>query len=207
MNDSDAPVPMTPVARIGIRGLPNLTDSMISGGVYVLIAQTPSARFPLLAASLASAITDELACTVVVPAEPELFIQRIESYGDLNVHELLAANRLQFFVMQDEFSKNMFRVGAEGFVEELEHFEIPENSYLLFNQADDLLSLHDLSRALDQVEVLRKWAAQKRVTMLLVFSRATERQAGTLNALMDNLTGIARLGADKDGLEDRKSVV
>ncbi len=201
MNDPTVFAPMSPVARIGIRGLPNLVDSMVSGGVYVLIAQIPSARFPLLAASLASAITDGLVCTVVVPAEPELFIQRIESYGDLNVHELLAANRLQFFVMQDEFSKKMFRVGAEGFVEELEHFEIPENSYLLFNQADDLLSLHDLSQALDQVNVLRKWAAQKRVTMLLVFSRTTETQAGTLNALMDNLTGIARLGADKDGLE------
>ena len=46
-------------------------------------------------------------------------------------------NRLQLFVMQDEFSKKMFRVGAEGFVEELEHFEIPENSYVLFTQADD----------------------------------------------------------------------
>lgn len=201
MNDPAVFTPMSPVARIGIRGLPNLTDSMISGGVYVLIAQTPSARFPLLAGSLASAIEEGLACTVVVPADPELFIQRIESYGDLNAHELLAANRLQFFVMQDEFSKKMFRFGAEDFVDELEHFEIPENSYLLFSQADELLSLHDLSQALDQVDVLRKWAAQKRVTMLLVFSRATETQAGTLNALMDNLTGIVRLGADKDGLE------
>ena len=201
MNDSTVFAPISPVARIGVRGLPNLVDSMVSGGMYVLIAQTPSARFPLLAASLANAVTDGLACTVIVPTEPELFIQRVESYGDLNVHELLAANRLQLFVMQDEFSKKMFRVGAEGFVEELEHFEIPENSYVLFTQADDLLSLHDLSQALDQVDVLRKWAAQKRVTMLLVFSRATETQASTLNALMDNLTGIARLGADKDGLE------
>jgi cellulose biosynthesis protein BcsE len=201
MDDPTVFAPMSPVARIGIRGLPNLVDSMVGGGVYVLIAQTPSARFPLLAASLACAIADELFATVVVPSEPDLFIQRIESYGDLNVQALLAANSLQFFVMQDEFSKKMFRVGAEGFVDELEHFEVPEDSYLLFNQADDLLSLHDLTQALDQVDVLRKWAAQKRITMLLVFSRANEAQAGTLNALMDNLTGIARLGADKDGLE------
>jgi cellulose biosynthesis protein BcsE len=201
MNDSVSQASLTPVARIGIRGLPNLVDSMLNGGVYVLIAQTPSARFPLLAASLASAIMDGMACNVVVPAEPALFIQRIESYGDLAVRELIDANRLQFFVMQDEFSKKMFRSGAEGFVEELEHFAIPENSYLLFNHADELLSLHDLSLALDQADVLRKWAAQKRVTMLLVFSRATDTQAGTLNALMDSLTGIARLGVDKDGLE------
>lgn len=200
MNDP-TPSLMTPVARIGIRGLTNLVDSMGHGGVYVLIAETPSARFPLLAGSLASAIQDGLVCTVVIPAEPEQFIQRIESYGSLSAHELLIENRLQLFVMQDEFSKNMFRAGAEGFVDELDFFEIPENSYLLFDQADELLSLHDLSLALDQVDVLRKWAAQKRVTMLLVFSRATGARAGVLNALMDNLTGIARLGADKDGLE------
>ena len=200
MSDPTVFSPLSPVARIGIPGLPNLVDGMVSGGVYVLIAETPSARFPILAGSLACAVSEGLVCTVVVPAEPEQFIQRIESYGDLNVHELLAANRLQFFVMQDEFSKKMFQVGAEGFVEELERFEIPENSYFLFNQAEELLSLHDLSQALDQVDVLRKWAAQKRVTMLLVFARATETQSGVLNALMDNLTGIARLGADKDGL-------
>lgn len=201
MNDPISYPSLTLTARVGIRGLPHLVDRMVGGGLYALIAETPTARFPILAESLNSAIQDGLICTVVVPSEPAQFIQRIESFGDLNVHELLSTNHLQFFVMQDEFSKKVFRFGAEGFVEELQHFEIPENSYLIFDQADDLLSLHDLSQALDQVDVLRKWAAQKRVTMLLVFSRATETHAATLNALMDNLTGIARLGADKDGLQ------
>lgn len=201
MNDPISYPALTLTARVGIHGLPHLVDSMVGGGLYALIAETPTARFPILAESLNSAIQDGLVCTVVVPSEPAQFIQRIESFGDLNVHELLAANRLQFFVMQEEFSKKVFRFGAEGFVDELQHFEIPENSYLIFDQADDLLSLHDLSQALDQVDVLRKWAAQKRVTMLLVFSRASETHAATLNALMDNLTGIARLGADKDGLQ------
>lgn len=201
MNDPISHPPLTLSARFGVRGLPFLVGSMVGGGVYALIAETPTARFPILAESLNSAIQDGLVCTVVVPAEPALFIQRIESFGDLKAHELLATNRLQVFVMQDEFSKKVFRFGAEGFVDELQHFEIPENSYLIFDQADDLLSLHDLSQALDQVDVLRKWASHKRVTMLLVFSRATGAHAATLNALMDNLTGIARLGADKDGLE------
>ena len=201
MNDPISYPPLTISARFGVRGLPFLVGSMVGGGVYALIAETPTARFPILAESVNSAIQDGLVCTVVVPTEPALFLQRIESFGDLNAHELLAANRLQVFVMQDEFSKKVFRFGAEGFVDELQHFEIPENSYLIFDQADDLLSLHDLSLALDQVDVLRKWASLKRVTMLLVFSRANGAHAATLNALMDNLTGIARLGADKDGLE------
>ena len=201
MNDSDAPVSMTSVARIGIHGLPSLTDSMIDGGLYVLIAETPSARFPILAGSLMHALKEGLVCTVIVPANPGLFIQRVESFGGLNASQLVEANRLHFFVMQDEFSKNIFRFGAERFVRELEQFEIPENSYLLFDQADELLSLHDISLATDQIDILRSWSAKQRVTLLMVFSRVTEAHSGTLNALMDSLTGIARLGADKDGLE------
>ena len=60
--------------------------------------------------------------------------------------------------------------------------------------------MHDTTLALDQIDVLKKWFDQQRVTALLVFSRATEAHAATLNALMDNLTGIAHLGADRDGL-------
>lgn len=201
MNDPVTLAPMTSVVRLGIRGLPNLTNSMICGGLYVLIAETPSARFSILAGSLDSALKDDLACTVIVPANPELFIQKIESFGYFDAPELIAANRLNLFVMQDEFSKKMFRFGADGFVRELEQFEIPENSYLLFDQADELLGLHDISLAFDQVEVLGKWFAQRRVTALLVFSRATEAHSGTINALMDNLTGIAHLGGDRNGLE------
>ena len=174
---------------------------MSGGGIYVLIAETPSARFPMLAGSLASAINDGLACTVIVPANPALFVQRIESYGHIETSTLIASNALQFFELQEEFSKKMFRFGAESFVQELEQFEIPEDSYLLFDQADELLSLHDLSLALDQIYTLSKWFAQRRVTALLVFSRTTDIHSRTLNALMDNLNGIARLGADKDGLE------
>ncbi|MDO8774918.1 MAG: BcsE family c-di-GMP-binding protein [Burkholderiaceae bacterium] len=201
MNDPVSPVPLAPIVQIGIRGLPNLTSSMISGGLYVLIAETPSARFPMLAGSLGSALKDELPCTVIAPANPELLIQRIESFGNFNAAELIAANRLQFFVMQAEFATKMFRFGADSFVQELEHFKIPENSYLVFDQADELISLHDISLALDQIDILRKWLIQRRVTALLVFSRVTEARSGTINALMDNLTGIVRLGGDRDGLE------
>src|ERR1035437_5184800 len=70
MNDPVPPVPLTPIVQIGIRGLPNLTNSMISRGLYVLIAETPSARFPMLAGNLGSALKDELPCAVIVPANP-----------------------------------------------------------------------------------------------------------------------------------------
>lgn len=192
---------ITPPVGIGIQGLPNLTANMISGGLYVLIAELPSARFPLLAGGIGSALKADHICNVIVPANPELFIRRVESFDCFSATELMASNQLNFFVMQDEFPKKIFRFGADSFVRELEQFEIPENSYLLFDQADELLSLHDISLALDQIDVLRKWFDQRKVTALLVFSRSTAEHSGTINALMDHLTGIARLSGDRDGLE------
>ncbi|TAG35640.1 MAG: hypothetical protein EAZ34_03005 [Polaromonas sp.] len=186
---------------IGIQGLPNLSANMMSGGLYVLVAELPSARFPLLAGGLASALKANQTCSVIVHSNPELFIRRVESFDCFNTAELMAVNRLNFFVMQDEFSKKIFRFGTDSFVKELEQFDIPENSYLLFDQADELLSLHDISLALDQIDVLSKWFAQRKVTSLLVFSRSTSEHSGTINALMDHLTGIARLSGDRDGLE------
>ena len=201
MNDPAALSPISPAVQLAIRGLDNLTNNMVGGGLYVLIAETPSARFPILAGSLGKAFKDGLSCTVIVPSNPESFIQRIESFDKSITPDLITNKRLQMFVMQDDFSKTVFRYGAEGFVKELDHFEIPESSYLIFDQADELLSLHDVSLSLDQVDVIGKWLTERQITALLVFSRVTEAHSSTLNALMDNLTGIARLGGNRDGLE------
>lgn len=201
MNNSVTSAPISPVIHIGISGLPSLTNCMVAGGLYILIAELPSARFPMLSGSLAGALNNGVPCTLILPADPSSFIQRIESFCGFNTTEQINADRLQVFVMQDEFPKKMFRFGTDSFVRELEQFEIPENSYLIFDQADELLSLQDISLAMEQVDVLKKWFAAKGVTALLVFSRATESHASTLTALMDNLTGIVRLGGDGNGLE------
>lgn len=195
--------PTTNVATIslGVSGLPNLTDSLMAGGLYLLIAETASARFPILATSLTMGLSRGIQCRIVLPQNPEVFIQRLESFGSLNIYQGIKDQQMQLFTMQDEFSKKMFRYGAEAFVRELEHYEFPDGSYVLFDQADDLLSLHDVALALDQVDVMRKWAKEHMVTVLLVLTRVSESQTSTINALMDDLTGIARLGASRNGLE------
>jgi len=191
----------TAMISLGVPGLPSLTDGLVVGGLYLLIAETASARFPILAASLSAGLGRGTKCRIVLPQNPEVFIQRLESFGNLSVLQGIEDHQLQLFTMQDEFSKKMFRYGAEAFVRELEHYEFPDGSYVVFDQADDLLSLHDVALALDQVDVLRKWALEHQVTVLLVLTRVNESQASTINALMDDLTGIARLGASRNGLE------
>jgi len=51
MNDSIPQAFANQVIEIGIQGLPELSANMIAGGLYALKAETPSARYPLLAGS------------------------------------------------------------------------------------------------------------------------------------------------------------
>ncbi|WP_194723921.1 BcsE family c-di-GMP-binding protein [Noviherbaspirillum malthae] len=201
MDDILDPASSAPVARLGIDGLPNLTSAMLPGGAYALVAGTPPARFPVLVASLADAVDAGLHCTLIVPSHPELLVERIASYGLLDLHALLQSGQVAVFEMQEEFAKNMFRFGADGFVQELEFLGVPQHSYVIVDQADDLLALHDVSLALAQVDVLRRWLEQRKTTALFAFSRAGAAQAPTINALMDSLQGLARLQVDKQGLD------
>ena len=41
MNDPAALSPISPAVQLDIRGLDNLTNNMVGGGLYVLIAETP----------------------------------------------------------------------------------------------------------------------------------------------------------------------
>lgn len=200
MTTTPADAGAIPRVQLAISGMASLTNSMAPGGLYVMIAATPSARFPILASSIGDALDAGIAVNIVVPANPGLFLDRIASLGRIDTAPLLAAQRLGLFEMQDEFPKKMFRYGADRFVREMEQLDIPERSYLVFDQADELLALHDLSLALDQVEVLGRWLALRGITALLVFTRTSSAQASTINALMDSLTGIFHLGGDRDGL-------
>ena len=189
--------------RLCVSGLPSLTDSMISGGVYALIAETPPARFPILTSSLDGALRSGLHCTVILPsqAEADAFVQRVDSYQQFDTNATISSGTLQLFTLQEDFAKNMFRFGAETFARDMDHFRIPPDSYLVFDRADELLSLHDVSLAMEQLDVLKLWFNQHRVTTLLVFTRLVDSGASTLHAMMDKLTGIVRIGGDRAGLE------
>ncbi len=187
--------------KLGIEGLPVFSSDMICGGLYALKVRTPSARFPLFSSSLKSAIESGLQCTIITASSPEEFLQRLEIPGGFSCAEPLADGRLSVFSMQDEFGKKIFRYGADRLVQELEDFEVPEGSFLLFEQADDVLSLHDVGLASQQIKILAKWFKRRRITGLMAFARSNGQKIETLNTLMDHLTGIAKLGGDRDGLE------
>ena len=184
-----------------IPGLHELTDSMSSGGLYALLAQKPPSRFPILASTLGGALRSGVPCTVILPSQPEAFIERINAFGEFDALEAIRSGKLNVFLQKERFAVSMFRYGAERFTQELEHFQIPPDSYLLFDQADELFSTHDVVLAIAQATALKDWFRQQRITALLVFSRLTSIANEALNVMMDQLSGIARLRSSRDGLE------
>jgi Cellulose biosynthesis GIL len=186
---------------LGISGLPDLNADMVVGGLYALNVRTSSARFPLFMSSAKNAIESGMPCYIITATAPQDLLSRLESCGDFPASEFLLKEKLIVMSMQDEFSKKIFRFGADRFVQELEDAGVPEDSYLIFDQADDLLSLHDLFLASQQIKILSKWFARRRITGLLAFNRSNEQRIDALNALLDDLTGIARLGGERDGIE------
>jgi hypothetical protein len=199
---SDLQNPAAPAFRIdlGAVGLPEQTQ-MLPGGVYALTAMIPSARFALLAGALRSANKQGLVSTLVVHSKPEQFLSRIESFGNFDPPALHEEHRLHVFVMQEEFQKKVFRFGAERLLKELENYAVPENSFLIFDSAQALLSLHDIAMALGQVDILARWFDKRGVTALLVFTGIGEAQLEAIDALMDSLTGVAKLDAGQNHLQ------
>jgi cellulose biosynthesis protein BcsE len=189
--------------RLFISDLPETTDTMIPGGVYAMIAETPPARFPALAVSMSGAAQSGITVTLLVATAPKVFVERISQVGFPYADEALDTGRFQVFQFQDDFSKKMFRFGTDAFLAELDHFRLPAHSYLVIDQADDLLSLHDINLGLSQAEALGAWARKLKVTVLLVFTRlaSVPNAMATLTGLMDHLSGIVRLGGFQDGLD------
>lgn len=187
--------------ELGITGLPPRHCDLRFGGMYALKANTASARYPLFASVLLNAVQAGRKCFLVTDNRPAEFLARLDAHWELNSEALIEGGQMVVFSPQEEITKKIFRYGADRFVQELESFEVSTNALFIFDQSDELLSLHDAALAQQQVDVLGKWFATRGVTALLCFNRPSERQTDTFNALMDYFTGIVRLGGDKDGLE------
>jgi hypothetical protein len=187
--------------HLGVNGIDPELSQMVIGGLYAIKVTTPSTRFALLATSLRTAMSAGVHCTLITNSAPDEVLSRLAQCNSFPAHDLVKQKRLSVFSMQDEFSKKLFRFGADRFVQEIENFEIPSNSFIVFEQADEVLSLHDLWLASQQIKVLSQWFKRRQTTGLMAFTRSNAQQSAALNALMDNLSGLAQLGADKAGLE------
>ncbi len=187
--------------EMGIAGLAPGSFDLLSGGMYALKARTSSARFPLFAGLMSAALAQRRPCFLITASKPQDILARLEPLLETPTAALIEAGSLQVFATQADISKRIFRFGPDRFAQELQHFGFGPGALLIYDQADDLISLHDPFLAMQQVDVLGKWFGDHQVTALLSFSRPSDRQEDSFNVLMDYFSGIARLGGDKAGLE------
>lgn len=187
--------------ELGIAGLAPGAFDLLPGGMYALKARTSSARFPLFASLMSRALTRQRPCFLITASKPQDILSRLDPLLDTPTAALIEAGSLRVFATQADMPKRIFRFGPDRFAQELAHFGLGQGALLIYDQADDLISVHDLFLAVQQVDVLGKWFQNQQVTALLSFSRPSDRQEDSFNALMDYFSGIARLGGDKSGLE------
>ena len=67
--------------RLFVPALPDTTDAMVTGGVYAMVADTPPARFPVLAATLEGNRQQRRPLTLLVATDPKTFLDRLSSVG------------------------------------------------------------------------------------------------------------------------------
>jgi cellulose biosynthesis protein BcsE len=128
-------------------------------------------------------------------------VGRLLSRGRLA--EALRDERVAIFTLKESTAKNIFRHGADRFVQELDLFEFPDEGLYVFDGADDLFTLQDPFIAAEQIRAYRDYIREKDSCGLLVFTLlgANSQFAGTYQALLDHVDGAVRLESGKEQLE------
>ena len=183
--------------QLGIPGLPPLLNSMVAGGLYVVQVSSPPARSALATLSLGAAIRADQPAALVSNGS----VRRLLTKGRLA--EAVREDRVSIFTLKESAAKNIFRHGAERFVQELDLFEFPPGGFYVFDGADDIFTLQDPFIAAEQIRVYREWVRDKEGCGLLVFSLlgASSQFAGTYQALLDHVDGAVRVESGKEQLE------
>lgn len=195
----DAPNPAAPVCLLGGLGSDGF-DEMLTGCVYALVPQSPPARFPVWARLLMSAVATGRVCHVLLRTDPAEFLSRLESSGWPGATAAWMDETLRIYPMVDGFAKLLFRRDVGEFTQELIHWGVQANDFLLVDAGDELLSLHDLFLATGQVIKLKTWVRSMQLPVLLNFSLAGAGSGmGSLTSLMDHFSGMARLHSDEYG--------
>ena len=183
--------------QLGIPGLPPLLSTMVTGGLYVVQVSSPPARSALATLSLGAAIRADQPAALVSNGS----VRRLLTKGRLS--DALREDRVSIFTLKESSAKNIFRHGAQRFVQELDLFEFPPAGLYVFDGADDLFTLQDPFIAAEQIRIYREWVREKEGCGLLIFSLlgANSQFAGTYQSLLDHVDGAVRLESGKEQLE------
>jgi len=156
--------------RIGIAGLAQAASQLLAGRLYALAAPDRALALSCAAGTIALALQDKLPAVVITDAAAEPLLQALEGHG-VDARAQVRAGRLDI-----------------QFVDELEHFRIPDGALLIVDPADSLLAQGDTVWLMTQIRTYRGWLRSSRVAMLYLL----REPVGALSKLGES--GVPGLG-------------
>ncbi len=183
--------------------MPSLLDNLQRGGIYSLNVETAPTRLNLISQALCANLRNGIHCTFISPLPGTEFLARCEPSLAAELLKNIVSGQLLFFSMMGDYAKNIFRFGPEQFLKEIKHFNVPNNSFILCDQADSLFTLQDQTIAVDQVKLYRQWMHETNCTALFLFLRVGSESILSSNyqAITDYFHGAANFSVNNNTLE------
>ncbi len=173
--------------------------------LFGIVARSASTRAWLWAAPLVRALEQGRPCVLVSPLSPEatdfdLVLRDVPGKGLLL--RAVEDGRLRVLSFQGDFAINLCRLGAAGFVRELDAQGLELETVIAVDQADELFSTHDSAATLQQAATYRHWALPRGHTFVLGFLNVTPSNPllGGNQAALSYFAGLADASMGKHGL-------
>lgn len=194
---------MTTDLVLDIEGLPVLAGGLIKGGSYLCQVSSPLAHQSMVAQTIAGALKSGFPVVLCTGGAPERVLDRCRELGLGDLSLAISKGFLKVFALQNGAAKNVFRLGPQRFMIELEHFHVPDGAFILFDGAEEIFTVQDGYVAGEQAKVYRDWIQRHHCRALFCFSLlAPGGQSGsTYQALLDHVDGAVRIESGRGVLE------
>ena len=147
-----------------------------SGCMQGLVVQDASSRGLLWVRLVLEALERGRPCVLITALDPgsdefDWVIERAEN-ADL-LRAALDDGRVMAFTAIGDYGFNLFRLGANGLLRELDKFGLKSGSVVVVDQAEDFFTPHDPAATLRQVSHYRQWCNQRQHQLALLFLRSS----------------------------------
>lgn len=182
---------------LGIPGVPPVVDILLKGSLYAAILDSVPAHLSIIIQALRANISAGNTCALVTPVTPDIFLSRTAASG-ADFSEDIKQNRLYLFSQEGDYASNIFRHGVRRLLQEFDYFEVPKESFFLFDQAKNLFTTSDRNTAQTQAMEYRDWMRATGNTALFLFNAKDEKISPSILGCFD---GVARVNQNKTVIE------
>jgi hypothetical protein len=157
--------------RLGLGELPERIDRLAAGMVYGLACDQQAVRLPLIANAILASVRTGKRCALLSTSDPAVLLRKLRLAG-FALEGPLKRGELDLFEVSREAAKQLFRLGAETLLAQLDK-NIPARDVLVvLNEADALFQVADLSAGVEAAQRYVDWAAARQHTLLAMFTPA-----------------------------------